>query len=30
MIPHVANAAPWDFLHMEQWQLPMSWNAPVI
>jgi hypothetical protein len=30
MIPHVTKAAPWDFLHIEQWQLPMSLNEPVI
>jgi hypothetical protein len=29
MIPQVANAAPCDFLHIEQWQLPTNLNAPV-
>lgn len=29
MIPQVANAAPWDFLHIEQWQLPTNSNGPL-
>ena len=28
-MPQVAYAAPWDFLHIEQWQLPMNWNSPA-
>lgn len=28
-MPHVANAAPWDFRHIEQWQFPMNVNGPV-
>jgi hypothetical protein len=29
MIPQVAKAAPWDFLQIEQWQLPMNLNEPM-
>ena len=29
-MPQVANAAPFDFRHIEQWQLPISWNEPSI
>lgn len=29
-IAHVTNAAPCDFLHIEQWQCPVLPNVPAI